>query len=341
MIRFSIPYSSDLELTREIIRRYKERIEEVCFPIDSDIATTSKTATVKKVSGDEARELVRILARNGIKSNILINAVHQGNRDPERMKDHIRSIGGVDSITIADLYLLEVFKGFGPRMHVSLGAQFDSVEKTRRILARYPDLAICIATDLNRDLGALKKIYALKECFPDFTVKLMVNEGCLFHCTGRSRHALLLCLSPAERKYEGKRFQCPSHVSLDEVGKEMIKSPFIRPEDLSFYEENRTVDFFKIVGRPGAGKPLLTIVDGYMKGSHKGSIMQLMGTSSMGDYLNRYLFDIDNQKFPGDFVEKVTGCDKFCAGCDYCADIARKVTVPRDIKKRNENWIKR
>lgn len=334
MIKFSIPYNSDLETTEEIIGKYKARIEEVYFAIDSNIATTSKKKP-ERISIDEARKLIKILVRNRIKSNILINGAYQGNRDPERMKGFIRSIGGVDGITVADLYLLEVFKGFGSKMHISRLAQLNSAEKIRRILTRYPDLTINVNNDLNRDLGTLKKIYSLKEYFPNFMVKLMVNEGCLFHCTGRTRHSWLFCLSKAEKKYMGNMFSCSYQVSPDRIDKEMIKSPFIRPEDLSFYEKNTTVDIFKIAGRHLPGKSLLTVIDAYMKASYKGSLLELiMKLGPIRNFSRRYLFDIDNKKFPEDFVSKVTICDKFCAGCNYCGDVAHKVmVVPGDVKK--------
>ena len=181
MANFSIPYNSNLSVIKKIIRKYKSRIEEIYFAIDSSLATTSKKKN-EKITVDEAKKLLIILKRSGIKSNILINGAYQGNRDPERIKDFIHSIGGVDAITIADLYLLEIFKDFGPRLHITRLAQLNSVEKIRRILARYPDLVINIDNDLNRDFDSLKKIHLLKKSFPDFNVKLMVNEGCLFHC---------------------------------------------------------------------------------------------------------------------------------------------------------------
>lgn len=335
MVKFSIPYNLDLEVTKEIIRRYRPRIEEVYFAINSEIAHSSKKSA-EKISVDEAKKLIEVLKKFRIKSNILINGIYQGNRDPELMKDFIRSIGGVDRITVGDLYLLEVFKGFGPKMHISRVAQLNSVEKIRRILSRYPDLTINIDNDLNRDLAALKKIYRLKQYFPNFRVKLMVNEWCLFHCTGRTRHAWLFCLGETERKYMGSFFMCSGHISPAEIDKEVIKSPFIRPEDLFFYERNGVVDIFKIASRYTPGKALLTIVDAYMKGRHKGFLVELiMGLGAIKDLSQKYLFDIDNRKFPKDFVKKVTTCDKFCAGCDYCSDIARKVVIaPQDIKKR-------
>lgn len=341
MVKFSIPYNSDLETVEEIIRKYKTRIEEIYFAIDSNIASASKPS-VKGPGVDEARRLVKILAKNRIKSNILINAAYEGNRNPQRMKDFIRSIGGVNGITIADLYLLEVFKGFGPKMHISRVAQLNSVEKIRRILTRYPDLTINIDNDLNRDLAALKKIYSLKDHFPNFRIKLMVNEGCLFHCTGRTRHSWLICLGETEKKYFGHIFNCLYQASLGEVDKEMIKSPFIRPEDLSFYEKNRVVDIFKLAGRQIQGRRLLTTVDAYMRKGYAGSLLDLMGTRVMINFSQKYLFDIDNKRFPKDFIRKVTACDKFCAGCNYCADLAGKVMVaPKRVRKLiNKDGIK-
>jgi len=333
-VKFSIPYNGSIGIIQEIISKYKRRIEEVYFPIAQNIAVTSKLNT-KSVSRQEAAKLLKLLAENDVKSNILINGAYQGNRDPETMKDFIRSIGGVASITIADLYLLEVFKKFGPRLHISRVAQLNTVEKIRRILARYPDVSITLDTDLNRDIKALKQISSLKKHFPGFRVKLMVNEGCLFHCTGRSRHAWMLCLSQAEKRYKGSLFDCFYQVTLDEIHKEMVKSPFIRPEDLNFYTENRVVDIFKIAGRQLPAEALLKVVEAYMRGYHKGSLLELMGTGVMrSKFPRRYAFDMDNRKFPADFAGKVTACDKFCASCVYCAAVADAVICTRGAGKK-------
>jgi len=163
----------------------------------------------------------------------------------------------------------------------------------------------------------------------------MVNEGCLFHCTGRTRHSWLLCLNEPEKRYCGGNFGCFRQVSPAEVDKEVIKSPFIRPEDLSFYEKNNVVDIFKIAGRQISGKALFTIVDAYMKRSYTGSLIDLMGTGVMGNFFPIYMYSgIDNSRFPKDFVNAVTMCNKFCAGCGYCADIAKRVmTIPKKLKK--------
>jgi collagenase-like PrtC family protease len=335
MIKFSIPYNSDLAVTKEIIKRYGPRIDEIYFAIDSKIAQCSKD-DCGCCDIAEARRLKKLLMNNGIKCNMLINGAYQGNRDPERMKDFISAIGGVDGITVADLYLLEVFKGLGLRLHISRLAQLNTLEKVRRILARYPNLTINLDNDLNRDLMSLKKISLLRKYYPDFKIKLMVNEGCLFHCTGRTRHGWLLCLNKLEKKYCGGGFGCLSHVSLGEVDKELIKSPFIRPEDLSFYEKNKVVDIFKIAGRQAPGKALITIVEAYMQRSYGGALVDLMGTGVMRSFFPIYtLYDaIDNSKFPKDFVENVATCDKFCAGCGYCANIAKQVmTIPQELKK--------
>lgn len=334
MVKFSIPYNSDLAVIKEIISKYKAKIEEVYFPIDNTVAITSKKYAAN-VSRNEAIQLIKILKRSKIKSNILINGAYQGNRDPEGMKNFIKAIGGVDAITIADLYLLKVFKDFGPRLHISRLAQLNSVEKNRRILTRYPSLTINIDNDLNRDIRALKYIYSLKKTFPDFRVKLMLNEGCLFHCTGRTRHSWLLCIDEQEKRHCGGYFSCFNHVSLQEVAKEMVKSAFIRPEDLYFYRQNKVVDVFKIAGRQKNPKELMAIVDAYMKESYNGPLAELMGTGVMRNFSKKYFFDVQNEKFPKDFIRKVAICDKVCLGCDYCQNVAQKTIALSDgaVKK--------
>ena len=91
-----IKQNSDLSVTGEIIRRYGLMIDEVYFAIDPKIARCSKETNHGCCDIAEAEKLKKMLMKNRIKSNLLINGAYEGNRNPKHMKNFISAIGGVD-----------------------------------------------------------------------------------------------------------------------------------------------------------------------------------------------------------------------------------------------------
>jgi hypothetical protein len=64
MIKFSVPYNSDINAMGKIIRKYGPTIDEVYFAIDPKIARCSKETTCGCCNIAEARRLKKMLMKN-------------------------------------------------------------------------------------------------------------------------------------------------------------------------------------------------------------------------------------------------------------------------------------
>jgi collagenase-like PrtC family protease len=160
---------------------------------------------------------------------------------------------------------------------------------------------------------------------PGAQIKLMVNEGCLFRCPFRKFH--FNYISHKSRKPEMKQgvkaednvfsLNC-LQLSKSDLS-QILKSCWIRPEDLGKYEQ--VTRYFKIVGRTSSKSMLLRSIEAYMQESWNGDLLELMAGNlySLG---MSHLMHVDNKSLDeAGFFQKITSCDKECSECDYCSTL--------------------
>jgi len=66
------------------------------------------------------------------------------------------------------------------------------------------------------------------------------------------------------------------------------------------------------------------VVQAYCTGRYRGNLLDLFEpnhTPAIAPYV------IDNTRFPDDWFEHTTRCDKRCHACDYCAAVLDRVLV--------------
>jgi collagenase-like PrtC family protease len=101
----------------------------------------------------------------------------------------------------------------------------------------------------------------------------------------------------------------------------MLKSPWIRPEDLAVYEA-MGYDEFKLAGREMDRPWVERVVRAYAARRHDGDLNQLiLGFDQMEPFGNVPV-RIDNRKLDGfiDFFHKKHDCRLGCRDCHYCDD---------------------
>ena len=177
---------------------------------------------------------------------------------------------------------------------------------------------------LNRSLHRLQAVaQQLRTTYPQLEIYLLANEGCLYQCPYRRAHEVLIagCRDREERfRALGKLHSVRGCARrFFEAPWELLKSPCIRPEDLPAYEG--IADGIKVCGRTlGAGQ-LSRIVRAYCAGSWEGNLIELLDASEgLAE-----VFSLPNQRIPRDFLEHAGTCDKRCAACGYCPDLARRL----------------
>ena len=64
------------------------------------------------------------------------------------------------------------------------------------------------------------------------------------------------------------------------------------------------------------------VIDAYAKAEYRGNLLDLF-EPGFGPALAPYV--MDNDKFPEDWFEKTSHCNKKCEQCNYCQSILRQV----------------
>jgi hypothetical protein len=100
----------------------------------------------------------------------------------------------------------------------------------------------------------------------------------------------------------------------------VLQATWVRPEDLHHY-----VGLFDLVKlatrlheRPQA------VIGAYSRRAWKGNLLDLLEPGFSPLFAPKV---IDNARFPPDWFEKTSSCDKQCHRCGYCEDVLKTVLV--------------
>lgn len=262
---------------------------------------------------------------------------------------------GADSVTIGIPYLIDLVRKRFPRLKikVSTTARVNTVRKA----LQYEDMGveeIIIDEHINREFKTLEAIRKAVKCH----LELIVNNICLWQCPYNYEH--VNHDGHASREGEEDHYcylQYPGYLCLyrklmDPV--ELLKSPWIRPEDLHHYEA-LGYDRFKITERFKRTSLLLEHVRAYENRRYEGNLLDLFTLPRRGAFTPVHLeyfiqpqhvnimkiselekvFDLevrdliylDNHQLEG-FIEhfKEKECQQIsCSQCRYCETIFEKV----------------
>lgn len=244
---------------------------------------------------------------------------------------------GADGLVTANPYVMAMVRRRFPelRVHVSTLANVDTVEKA----LFYQELgvsAIYLPEYINRDFRLLKALSRHVE--RDLVV--VVNLGCLLHCPIRNYHANFISHASENLCYfDYSLATCIGMKAVRPV--ELIKAPWIRPEDLSRYEVIR-IRHFKIAGREQETPWILRAVAAYSARSYPGDLNDLVTGLGSVDPFGRLPLRIHNALLEGfiEFFDK-KDCRLGCGECAYCDEWARRAISADGDRRRFATRIKR
>lgn len=313
---------------------------------------------------------VKKVRQAGIRFNYLLNGSCLANNEQdagwqkelEKFLVYLKSVG-VNALTVTNPYILMFIKKHFEndfKVRISTFACIDSYTKAKY----WEDLGadyICVDfVKVNRDFKTLKyMVDNLKKA----KIEVLVTNSCLKNCPMIYTHTN--SLSHASNKdsnssYEDwSLFYCQKK-ELENI-EEYIKSPWVRPEDIKYYE-NIGIEHFKITERGFPTEELVKRVKAYTERRYDGNLLDLIQGHGVVEIdnktlkrrtvntrkeiyeeikrvrglgtkreCNRHVY-IDNtklDKFIDFFVENK--CTGNCNSCGYCSIIAKRV-----IKKDNE-----
>jgi collagenase-like PrtC family protease len=333
-LEFSVPYNNDSQTLTEIFK-FKEfngnRIREIYLSGPQEYAGSGRIS--KAQTFDDFSDVVRRVHNEGIRVNLLMNSVCEGSdwyssgvlNSTMDYLNRVFNDYGVEAITISNpMYIREVKRRF-PNVEVcaSVLADIDCIDKAMIYKKAGAD-AFTPDVNINRNIRLLKKI---KEK-TGLEIKLMVNEGCLFKCPFRKFHFNYISHRSRNPGAEGSRPE-DNVFSLNciQVSKsdpsQLIKSGWIRPEDMEKYSEIST--FFKLVGRTSSMNMICRSLKAYMGEKWEGDLLELMAGNLYSCGMSNMLH-LDNQSLDTEgFFEKVTSCDHECIDCNYCGELAQRI----------------
>jgi collagenase-like PrtC family protease len=270
-----------------------------------------------------------------------------------------------DAVTIGLPYLIDLVRKRFPRLKVKVSttARVNTVRKA----LQYENMGveeIIIDEHINREFKTLEAIRKAVKC----NLELIVNNICLWQCPYNYEHVNHDGHASREGEEEDYCYlQYPGYLCLyrkltDPV--ELLKSPWIRPEDIPHYEAIG-YEHFKITERFKKTSLLLEHVKAYENRRYDGNILDLFTLPRKGaftpvhleyfikpEHVNimkiselekvfdlevRELIQMDNRKLDG-FIEffKKNDCNQTtCSACRYCETVFEKVAVVNEegVKK--------
>ena len=324
-----------------------------------------------QVDRNYVKKYIQACHERGVEFSYLLNAPCLGNLQYSRkgygqLIDLIQWIdqAGADSVTVGIPYLIDLIRKRFPRLKVKVSttARVNTVRKA----LQYEDMGveeIIIDEHINREFKTLESIRKAVKCH----LELIVNNICLWQCPYNYEH--VNHDGHASREGEEDQYcylQYPGYLCLyrklmDPV--ELLKSPWIRPEDIPHYE-NLGYRHFKITERFKRTPLLLEHVMAYENRRYEGNLLDLFTLPRKGaftpvhleyfiqpEHVNimkiselekvfdlevRDLIQLDNKKLEG-FIEhfKEKDCNQIsCSRCQYCEAVFERVAVVKKEEVR-------
>lgn len=254
---------------------------------------------------------------------------------------------GVDGFVVALPALIEAIRTEWPEVPISVStfARIRTVAQAEYFVKL--GARTIILEESNRDFRLIRGLVRLGA-----EVEVLVNQSCLPSCPYRGHHLNTSSLASQPGAV------CPAfEYPILECGLEYVHDPaklisgiFVRPEDLSVFEE-AGVTRFKVSGRNRSTDWLIRSARAYADRSYPGnladilSLVQVKGPSAALSLIQNGpeeaeavalahafagLSDlvIDNRAFPPDFLRHIAAVDcehTTCEACGYCRGVAQRV----------------
>lgn len=325
---FSVPYNEDFKSLGEIIdlkNHAGNKITEIYLSGPQEYSASGRV--MDKLDIEVFFDTIKKIHTAGFRVNLVINSTCEGDSwyTPTIFKKTmdflilVHKEYQVESFTIANpVYIREIRRNL-PDVEIcaSVLGDIDCLQKA----VIFTEMGANIITpdaSINRNLELLSQIKKTTRT----KLRIMVNEGCLYKCPFRKFH--FNYVSHLSKK-SGMEFVFVPYCNsiIDQDHSQILKSSWIRPEDLSKYEN--ITNYFKVVGRDLPTSKVIRAIKAYMEESWDGDLMDIVA-SSLGAFANNRGVYVDNKKL-GEikFFEKVSTCKQDCYECRYCENIAKDI----------------
>jgi len=326
------------------------------------IASGRPSLAIKNCTENEVRSYIKRVHDKGWTFDFNMNSTCLGNKEftAEGRKEIMQYLEwvcslGVDSLTISLPTLVEIVKKHFPSVKIKISTyqKINSVAMAQQFEEMGAD-ALMLSEHVNRDFNLIEAIRKSVKC----KLILVANVGCIYGCPNLFSHAN----SSSHGGTKGQKqsvfteyYQLYCGLRRIKDPDELIKIRWIRPEDVSFYQE-LGVDMLKIIERNSATQALAERVKAYHDRCYKGNLLLILGQilnakktihknlkdelkpNSLVDLRKALKFSsdclslslpellyLDNTKIPFDFIKgfQNRNCASLsCKTCRYCHEVA-------------------
>jgi len=337
-MKFAVGYQlpeEDEEPLVDIVRDFRDHIHEVYFPWLDMPSGRSPMSTRDGAADWQAQPRLeadlRALKDMGVRLDILFNANCYGRQSlavslANRVGSvvaHLLDTVGLDAVTTTSPFIARTIQEHFPQLDVraSVNMRIGTV-KGMSYLADLFD-SFYLQREYNRDLDRIRELKAWADAHAKGLLCL-VNSGCVNFCSAQTFHDNLVAheaeISDTVNIQGWNPSQCWNYFGDRTHWPSLLQNSWIRPEDLHHYEGLFAVA--KLATRMHASPR--RVVQAYCTGRYRGNLLDLFEpnhTPAIAPYV------IDNTRFPDDWFEHTTRCDKRCHACDYCAAVLDRVLV--------------
>jgi collagenase-like PrtC family protease len=315
---------------------------------------------------NRAESYIKKAKTNNLEFNYLLNGTELNNEfSKETTKKIYENLDWLSSIeikwvTVCNPRIAQIIKENYSNLNVNISI-FAHV-RTKRQIEFWQRLG-AKSINLDRELVRNTKQLEFLVKSTDLDLILLANDPCLLNCPYELYHDNLMSKNSVtgDKYYHYCSLTCMLEYISNPV--EIIKSSFIRPEDISYYE-NIGIRNFKIVDRNRTTKFIVNAVEAYINRKYNGNLIDLMSIYSSYDRDHENLFQLSNElneetidKFwkalPAiidiklnnndvhDLLEKTKNIDcntLNCDSCEICKKYENRITFnKKDIDKTKEN----
>ena len=287
-ILFTVPTNFDPELIKNyfyINNKHKNtKVIEVygALPVTA-VGHGRSPFGLPEVTISELREHVKFVHGYGFEFNYLLNGIvsERFKKDAKWISNVKKEIeilikSGIKSFTIADDFLLKFVRNQYPdvMVNVSLIRGVDTMEEAKSYEKLGVHSIVLNPHTINRNIKRIKSISESVSC----QVRLYANISCLDNCSKRDEHYAYV--TSCSQKKENYKSQVDPFIKycVNRYRKnksELLKSPFIRPEDVQSYR-NCGISVFKLTDRKMQTDELLKVINSYMSLKFKGNLFDLI-----------------------------------------------------------------
>jgi collagenase-like PrtC family protease len=278
---------NSLEMDK-ILAEFSANISSMYFPIPSNICGNGRSRN-RVSSIEETINHIKLSHKYGVASYALMNSTTEGGHElthtfEQQIRETLNTLmdAGLNGLVTNHplicswVDVLRRQKGYDFTIKIGLWSEV-SYPRDVEVFSNFGADAFSVNFDLNRNFPMLE---ALRLCTPKKLI-LLANNGCIYRCPYRFFHRSLQSLYSrmSREEQQGIRSQfsyfelCGDYLKSHPL--DLIKTPFIRPEDVSIYLD-MGFDEIKLSTRNHPYYVMRDVIKCYVEERYEGDICKLL-----------------------------------------------------------------